>query len=211
MKHHVTHLHSYLCILSIGFCRGVPTDDLSVLKGCVSRNRAVFSPTSSVGEASIQEKDLKSTGTWPDLLSSSSSSKARYPPHLLSPSEPNLQCLDMSFSVSIQFSKGRFEDQSHKCPGSTSSLPKKYDHECSSPSITKNSISTPSGLNTSLRSSVVKQSHSNCSCVSQEVILEQEQFLEEPFSRTNSQDSQKNPVTFNCFKTHGKGKSVNTV
>ena len=196
---------------------------MTVLKGCVSRNRALFSPTSSVGKPSIQARDFKTTGTWPDLISSPqirSSTAARYPsPDISSPSEPNLHCLtDMPFSVSVQFSKGRRKDYGntlHSSPVSTSSLPINHTRHCECSTSTNkarlrfdvaNSISIPSGLNSSLKSYIIKdplsQSRSNSSCVSEK--SDQHHLLNVPFGRTNSLDSQK-PATSHYNQAHRKG------
>ena len=218
-----SHIRSYppnvFVCFSVGFCRGVLTDDLTVLKGCVSRNRALFSPTSSVGKASIQARDFKTTGTWPDLISSpqiKSPTAARYPsPDISSPSEPNLPCLtDMPFSVSIQFSKGRHKDHGnilHSNPVSMSSLPINHKRHCECSTSTNkarcfdmaNSKSIPSGLNSSLKSYNIKDPLSQSrSCVSEK--LDQHHLLNVPFGRTNSLDSQK-PATSHYNQANGKG------
>ena len=49
------------------FSCAIPPEELSALKGCVSRNRALFSPTAPADSAHTQSGDLKE-GTWPDLI-----------------------------------------------------------------------------------------------------------------------------------------------
>lgn len=197
---------------------------MSALKGCVSRNRVLFSPTSLVGKASIQTRAIKTTGTWPDLISSSQGSgrtTRHQSPETLSPSEPNLHRLtDMPFSVSIQFAKERNKGHLHveqKSPASASLPTKGYKNECTYlPSIKKplhlnmpSSLSIPSGLNTqSLKScsAMDRLGHKSCSVAStsERIVQESQHMLNVPFSRTNSLDGQR-PASFNCFKTHAKG------
>ena len=51
------------------FSCAIPPEELSALKGCVSRNRALFSPTALADSVHIQSGDLKES-TWPDLIPS---------------------------------------------------------------------------------------------------------------------------------------------
>ena len=202
-----------------GFSRGLPVDDLTVLKGCAARNRALFSPTSLVGKVSIQTRANKTTGTWPDLISSSQggSLSARYPSlDILSPSEPHLHChTDMPFSVSIQFAKGGNRDHGNAplSGKNSASLLNSEQHEYGSHLLQKrgclqcdagNSFSTPSGLNSaSLRSCVVmNHSHSNCSFTA--FASEPRHKLSVPFTRTNSFGSQ-TPQMLCSAKSYGKG------
>jgi len=86
----------------------VPPEELSALKGCVSRNRALFSPTPSVDSACIQLGEMRNVVTWPDLISSHEAknfpgrtSPASEDSHITPPQHHDPGSL--TYSVSVQF------------------------------------------------------------------------------------------------------------
>ena len=196
-----THVHIsiYMYIFISGteeFSSGIPPDDLSVLRGCVSRNRALFSPTLSVDTASVQLGGIKSTATWPDLIAheyeSHSLATRQNTPDDTRNSEPNLDCpVSVPYSVSIQFGRvGCNEEQS--LPG----LQKSNCHQSNfvgGCQLNPVSWSIPGRLNSpSLRPfRMMSHTHSSCSCaayVSEIPLRDPQHFQNIPFVRTNSLD-----------------------
>ena len=129
-----------------------------MLKGCVTRNRALFSPTPSVERAFVQGRTVRTVGTWPDLVTSSQEccSVARdLSPDIMSPSEPNLySCIPVS--VSVQFAEIGERPKTESSSASTFSLQSKEQFQRDESCVLKQgaefhlgscSSSTPSGLN----------------------------------------------------------------
>ena len=199
------------------FSSSVPSDDLSVLKGCVTRTRALFSPTPSVDTAYIQLGGMRSTGTWPDLISSHDTRDSVF--HARLPSSDNSSAatprqaypVSQQYSVSIQFGGVGRDEKSPLGTLAHSSVKRKFGNELQktvkerSSAVQGNgsqlhpvSRSIPGRLNSpSLRllRKVDHLSHSPscCSCasyVSERMLTNRQQLLDIPAVRTSSLDGQ---------------------
>ena len=195
---------------------GVPIDDLSILRGCVSRNRAVFSPTPL-----IHKQSVKLTGTWPDLISSHEFRSPLISNHNSADGSHGDQPVDTKYSVSVQLKRVGCCETS--LPNNQSSL-SRSNHpgipQCEEPSLGDsnhlqlftNSLSTPSRLNSpSLRlfklADYASESHSSCSCaayMSERMITDS---IGIPVARTKSLDGRET-VKGLSQKSHRKGKII---
>ena len=197
----------------------MPPDDLSVLRGCVSRNRVLFSPTLSEDRASIQLGGMKSTGTWPDLIPSQDASNSRQttarfpsPDDLCTPQE---YPLNMQYSVSVQFGKNGLDDEKSPqySPVHASSVRHHTMEDSSSHRLCPVSWSIPGRLNSPVLKPLrmvdhMTHSRSSCSCASytsERTPTEQRHFINVPVVRTNSLDGPSS-FSFHSHKHHGKGQ-----
>ena len=86
----------------------VSADELNALKGCVSRHRAIFSPTTSVDTAQIHLGEMR-TGTWPDLITSCDNAHSERDRSLSTFDGSNADSpqshgpVSLPYSVSVQF------------------------------------------------------------------------------------------------------------
>ena len=200
---------------------GVPPDDLSLLRGCVSRNRVLFSPTLSENTASIQLGGMKSTGTWPDLIPSQDTSNSQQTTaRLHSPDEPctfQESPLSLQYSVSIQFGKNKLDDGKslQESPVHASSV---YYHPMEDSNSMGHKLcpvswSIPGRLNSPVLKPFRKVDHmthsrSSCSCASytlERTPPEQRHILNIPVMRTNSLDGQSSSA-LHSHKCHAKGQ-----
>lgn len=204
--------------LHAGISSKVPPDDLSVLDGCVSRNRVLFSPTPSEGTACIQLGRMKSTGTWPDLIAchESRGSSPQMTPRVSSSNASKRSQNYFQYSVSVQFENVKPDGESSQ-GSSVHSSDKSYTSENdTSEAVIQGRLhpvsSIPGKLNSSnvrpfLKVNHLKHSHSLHSEKTQPCLLNV------PVVRTNSLDGQKGTVcsidsshAFCLQKQHGKGQ-----
>ena len=190
---------------------GVPADDLSVLRGCVSRNRALFSPTPSVDKTSFCEGQMN-TGTRPELIASHESQDSTLQPSDdIASSSPNLDYpVGIPYSVSVQFGICHNERSPRSSPVYAPSVCN-CDHQQSEKLVSGNQLhpiswSIPSRLNSpSLKPfKVIGHSHSSCSCATLKATkLQHHQNLQ--FVRTNSLDCQMTSQAILSHNNRGKG------
>ena len=201
-----------LCFTAVTLNSTVPADDLNVLRGCVSRNRAIFSPTPMV--------HIKPTGTWPDLIPSNkrhnkSSATSASPDVNGAYSVFSEQHMSSQYSVSIQFgSVGHVEKSLHGSQVyATSSLHRKKHRQSAESSLLENNqlhqfTSSLSGLHSPGLKPFNLTDHANlsrssCSCLEKSVQGPM-QVVNMPIVRTSSLDDQTSVQIFNK-SDHGKG------